>query len=217
MMRSFSGRLITVAKRLVDDTVPAEKLHAFMRWALQDLATAVKDGKIATDEQRLLSIVQAVGRLRERGFRDLPSFPVIPRSNPAGVTVEDDRLVSPVVHQGRIDHAVVEALMLMVDRHQSLNEFQSSQLETLLRHVEVRRQAGLIFRSVRSEMERWGSVAQISVLFSRFAMRERDFRFLNAALKLNDWIYRHGRDSKRNSGFLLALLEAEATLMEMTV
>jgi hypothetical protein len=46
-----------------------------------------------------------------------------------------------------------------------------------------------------------------------------DYRFLNTALKLNDWAYRYYRnrtDQPDNAQYVLAILEAEATLLEMT-
>jgi hypothetical protein len=60
----------------------------------------------------------------------------------------------------------------------------------------------------------------LSLVFSRHASTSQDVRYLNAAMKLNDWTFAYC--SKRSVNqvcqrFLLAALEAEATMLEMTV
>jgi hypothetical protein len=64
-------------------------------------------------------------------------------------------------------------------------------LESLLRHVEVRRRKALMqFTTSLSSTQKQMEKLDVIVLFARVAMRHQDFRFLNAALKLNDWCFR---------------------------
>jgi len=89
-------------------------------------------------------------------------------------------------------------------------------MEVLLRHVEVRRKAGLMLlpegRMDQGFLER----SQVAYLFSRAGMRWDDLRYLNAALKLNDWSFPHFRRAAVGSSttwwYLLALAGAEEAL-----
>ncbi|MBN2555536.1 MAG: hypothetical protein JXA97_06305 [Anaerolineales bacterium] len=88
-------------------------------------------------------------------------------------------------------------------------------MEVLLRHVEVRRKAGLMLlpegRLDQGFLER----SQVAYLFSRAGMRWNDLRFLNAALKLNDWSFPHFRRVAVDSSswwYILSLAGAEAAL-----
>lgn len=92
-------------------------------------------------------------------------------------------------------------------------------LEALLRHVEIQRRRSLATiqpdRGVEaSRMER----LDIAILLARAARRRSDPRFLNAALKLNDWAYRTYRRLPRQAStarYLLALAEQEVSLAEI--
>jgi hypothetical protein len=68
-------------------------------------------------------------------------------------------------------------------------------LEGLLRHVEVRRKACLSLRRAENPMDRWYEVHDTAILFARTALRLGDLRYLNAAMKLNDWALRVHRRS----------------------
>ncbi len=57
----------------------------------------------------------------------------------------------------------------------------------------------------------------IAILFARAARRRGDLRFLNAALKINDWAYsphRRIRPGPRRGRYLLSLAEQEMALAE---
>ena len=88
-------------------------------------------------------------------------------------------------------------------------------MEVLLRHIEVRRKAGLMLlpegRMDQGFLER----SQVAYLFSRAGVRWNDLRFLNAALKLNDWSFPYFRRAAVDSAawwYALSLAGAESAL-----
>ncbi len=67
-------------------------------------------------------------------------------------------------------------------------ELVTRNMEDLLRHVEIHRRNCLRFFSPAiPEEQRWMERLEICILFSRYARGHYDLRFLNAALKMNDY------------------------------
>jgi hypothetical protein len=92
-------------------------------------------------------------------------------------------------------------------------------LEKLLRHVEIKREKSLskFVRSLSPD-QIWIERCDVSILFSRVARRHHDLRFLNAALKMNEWYLRkigNSRSVEVTARFLLALAEQELSAGEM--
>ena len=92
-------------------------------------------------------------------------------------------------------------------------------MERLLRHVEVRRQNALRkFSPILSMEAQWLERCDISILFSRFARCRHDLRFLNAALKMNEWYLKETRRFNTDAvrvRLLLALTEQELSAKEL--
>lgn len=91
-------------------------------------------------------------------------------------------------------------------------------LERLLRHVEVERRGALTgYRNSKIDSTAvWMQRHDVSILFSRLARRRHDIRFLNAALKLNDWAYWSHRRRfvpARNARYVLAIFEQETSFL----
>lgn len=218
MIRRILGWALTIAKRLVDDTIPEKDLHAFLRKNLMDLDARIKSGEVSIDDPALGTIYEGVDRLRRQGFSDLPDFKLATTSSalikPEGMV----RLAEPILHQGIIAIGPLEKTLLQMEQNVALDESQHQNMEALLRHIEIRRQGGLVFNGQSSNHDRWLAVAVLSALFSRYAAGECDYRFLNSALKLNDWAFRYFRKRQDQPGglpYLRAVLELEATLLEM--
>ena len=99
------------------------------------------------------------------------------------------------------------------------NKFVIDSMEILLKHVEVKRKKTL--NSLPSETpysQTLIEVAALSLLFSRFAKRHTDLRFLNASFKINDWCF--SKFQKLECGkpiiyYLYALTEQERCAVEM--
>ena len=92
-------------------------------------------------------------------------------------------------------------------------------MENLLRHVEVkRRQALRKFSPILSIEAQCLERCDVSILFSRFARRRGDLRFLNAALKMNEWYLKEVRSLNMDMvqvRLLLALAEQELSAREL--
>ena len=219
MTRRCTLWLLSMAKRLVDDTVSEADLHAFMRQKLTHLDRALQSGATAFDADNLAPIFDCVDRLHRLGFTAFPEFnQPLARHREHPIEEAQDSSI-PVVSGGRIESGAVRELRYAVDREGLTSEVQVASLEALLRHIEVRRKAGLHFVDSNADKARWPTVCGISVVFSRHARQGRDYRYLNTALKLNDWAYRHYRSVRALQSslpFLQAVLEAETTLLEMT-
>jgi len=92
-------------------------------------------------------------------------------------------------------------------------------LESLLKHVETRREHCLeAFDSIVNENSIWLERLNIDLLFARIARRKKDPRFLNAALKLNDWYFSYFQRKAtlpEMVRFLLVLTEQELAFKEL--
>lgn len=91
------------------------------------------------------------------------------------------------------------------------------QLETLLRHVEVTRDQALSrFPMPLSAEELWLERLDVTLLFIRRASHTRDVRFMNAALKLNDYAFlsRQTRKSPVVAARLMRSLAEQEALMQ---
>jgi len=219
MIQRSIGWVLSLAMRQVDDSIAEAELHNFMRTGLQELAASVHAGDLVQKNQLVKDIFLAAGRLREHGLSGLAAIDeeLIPQvKKDAEPDSEGER---PVIKQGRIVSAEVEALLAKLGAESSTNSWQAAQMEALLRRVEIRRRGALQFELSLSAHERRIAIQNMSLLFTRFALIQHDYRYLNAALKLNDWSFRDHRNLRLGSGqlgYLRAVLEAEAALLEMT-
>lgn len=124
-----------------------------------------------------------------------------------------------VINQGIVANGTGVNLDLLDECSEDLKGFTAEVLESLLKHVEVKRKKALkTFSQDFSDGNMLLEGAAISILFSRAARRHMDLRFLNAALKINDWYYPKVRiavDGKTLIYYLLALTEQEISAVEL--
>jgi hypothetical protein len=100
-----------------------------------------------------------------------------------------------------------------------LRGFTNNSIESLLRYVEINRKKilALILKSHNIENDYLQWIA-ISILFSRTSRRQKDLRYLNTALKMNDMFFpemKNLQDGKPLVNFLLALTEQEISAAEL--
>jgi hypothetical protein len=218
MIHRILGWALSFAKRWVDDTVAEVELHTFLRKRLRDLIALHEPADSPARDPHLIRVFHATERLRALGLAGLPQIRALPALD-AWMDRSDSESSDPVLHKGSIAKDVVDSF-LAASRDEGLTSAgQKVQMERLLRHIEVHRQGALQFDKILTEDERWDAIHHVSLLCTLFARQEGDYRFLNAALKLNDWSYRHHRKKEYGVpllGYLEALLEAEIALMEMT-
>lgn len=124
-----------------------------------------------------------------------------------------------VINQGIIAKGAGDYLDTLDECRPDLKDFTAEALESLLRYVEVKRKNALnaFSRNVSAENKVLEGLA-ITILFSRAARRHTDLRFLNAALKMNDWYFPRLKTAfggKPLLHYLLALTEQEISAMEL--
>ena len=100
------------------------------------------------------------------------------------------------------------------------NTFVSACLESLLRHVEVKRKKSLTLTfPVITGSDLFIERQRVILLFCRAASRRKDYRLLNAVFKLNDWSLKAFNPKRQNPDELCsqtrALAAAEACAREM--
>jgi len=108
---------------------------------------------------------------------------------------------------------------LMLKKDFSNDPFFIDNLESLLKHVETRREKCLkTFDPPMDEKNSWLQRLDIDLLFTRMARSRGDPRFLNAALKMNDWYFSYFQSHATPlelARFLLGLVEQELTFKEL--
>ena len=219
MIQRSIGWVLSLAMRQVDDSTAEAELHNFMRTGLQELATSVRAGELVHKNQLVKDIFLAADRLRALGFSGLATIDEELIPYVAKEAEPDSKKERPVISHERIDSGAVVALLAKLGAESSTNSWQAAQMEALLRRVEIRRRGALQFELSLSAHERRIAIQNMSLLFTRFALIQHDYRYLNAALKLNDWSFKDHRNLRLGSGqlgYLRAALEAEAALLEMT-
>ncbi|MDP2964975.1 MAG: hypothetical protein Q8N39_02920 [Pelolinea sp.] len=124
-----------------------------------------------------------------------------------------------VINKGIIVNGASVYLDMLDKNSRDLKVFTSDAMESLLKHVEVKRKKALnAFSQDLSAENMLLEGLAISILFSHAARRHTDLRFLNAALKMNDWYYpklRIAVDGKPLIYYLLALTEQEICAVEL--
>ncbi len=124
-----------------------------------------------------------------------------------------------VINHGIIAKDTGVNLDLLDESGEDLKGLTSKLIESLLKHVEVKRKKAL--KAFSQDLSTENIILEglgISILFSRVARRHNDIRFLNTALKMNDWYYpiiNSEHNGKLLIFYLLALTEQEITVMEM--
>ena len=108
---------------------------------------------------------------------------------------------------------------LVLNEKNNQDSFVFDNMESLLKHVETRRERCLqIFEPMPDANSVWLERLNIDLLFARTARRKKDPRFLNAAMKLNDWYFSYLQRKATLPEivrFLLVLVEQELAFKEL--
>lgn len=126
---------------------------------------------------------------------------------------------SRVINQGIIAKDAGVSLDLLDKSGEDLKGFTSRAIESLLKLVETKRKKALkaFSPNLTTEVILYEGL-RISIMFSRVSRRNCDLRFLNTAIKMNDWYYpvfKSAHTGKLLMNYLLALTEQEITASEM--
>ena len=211
------GSLVEALATRIEKAHTQEQISRYARNAYRrlshDLETLEDDA--ADDVRRAARLLSLDSSTRHPTNADHPDASLEPAMQWLGALGDDPVVVHSVVRKdaGRmldvIDGSAPEAVRERIRVH----------LETLMRHVEVKREDCLsrFEPTVEDRTQRALQYLNVAILFSRRAKREMDIRFLNAALKLNDWaIYADfpQAGSVVDARLLLSVAEQESTFSE---
>ena len=211
----WTGGLLDLAKRILDDSQPVDRLHAFMQTSFKQIER--DGGPGAHPEAGYAYFLAAKLGLVQPGPEMQPPEPQIPSPsefNRWRENLNEGRVAGP---QGLAPGTGLMLLSLLENpRHEA--GFLESELERLLRRVEVKRQKALDSAEEHDRQAAWLERHAVAILFSRVARHTQDLRFLNAALKLNDWAYPAHRGLRSGPGlsrYLWSLAEQETSWKEL--
>jgi hypothetical protein len=203
----LAGSAMDIAKNLLDDSQPVERLHGFLQASLEqvDLSNTAK-----------VEAAYACHLASERGI--IRKSVEVPASHPDLPSRTEFEHWHQSLNDGRvIDRSGMapgtgRMLLSILDDPGQHMAFLHTELERLLRHVEIKRQAALELAGEYDTETQWLERHAVAILFSRTARHQDDLRYLNTALKLNDWAFpshRRLRSGAQLERYLWSLVEQE--------
>ncbi|MBT3670856.1 MAG: hypothetical protein HN547_11550 [Chloroflexi bacterium] len=211
--------MIKLGIKILDDTVPTEKLHHFLDKGIQNISQTTQSSMDGFNEKDLKKI-ELAKNLNE--FRKKPSFsPDINQFDfyigdleyeEVGDWIEVLPKKRVIGFKGFFPRTGEMMLWLIENKPNEYIRFFDSQIETLLRIIEIKKQKALVHNQTGYKQYLEPDRQLLSILLSRISRETKDIRFLNTALKMNDWsypFYRRENTSPDLINYLLAVAEAE--------
>jgi hypothetical protein len=206
--------IVRAAKNWLDDSQSVERLLAFLDQRLQQCAInkAAAGPEIAYAYQRAAEL--GLGSGMEKVVAPHPNLPSREQFEAWRQDLPRERVID------RTGLAPGTGLMLLsiLDAPGQHRSFLQTELERILRRVEVKRQLALHLPPNDASQNAWMEKHAIAILLSRAAHVFQDLRFLNAALKLNDWAFpSHHRlhQGPQVERYLWSLVEQETSWKAM--
>jgi len=224
LIRGWAAGILQLGERLLDDSVAPSELQKFLQTTILELNNLLENhpdkfpAAMIPELARVTKAADVLGlsvpethHLEEGSFVDnlsMEEISIWKESLPDG---------GVLTKQGLVHQTGIMLVRLLATQDSSNDSFVHGSLERLLRHVEVRRKACLQPHPPLSWSEKWIEKHDVAFLFSLHARESRDFRFLNGAMKLNDWgyrVYRRNVSLEHSLSFVRAVLEQELILAE---
>lgn len=223
-MRLFEKLLLSISNSLSEKFLRPRKIDAFIKKESSVLFRKIEKMSMEAfsdaDKESILRICQRLPKLRF----DL-ALPDLQGNTTKGISPEEcagwrAALADGwVIHKGILKSRSAEMLLGMLESSSTESTFLAENMELLLRHVEVKREKALLqYSEPLSIEEQWEERCTVVVLFCCYTNQKKDWRFLNAALKLTGWLWKEYRRPFSNFptlALLAALVEQEFTLREM--
>jgi len=222
--QTVAGPLFRWAARLLDESIPAAELRAFLARSLEQAERAFRSNQSLLPPPAPSELALACRLAAEAGIQANASTIPIQPTEAATVSsgelqkwlgsLPEGKLILPrgiPVGTGDLLLALLESDV------PEATALLPPMLESLLRHVETRRRDCLPLNAPGPVEARWMEKHAVAILFARASRRQRDLRFLNAAIKMNDWAYPGHRRlpvGPRLVRYLLALAEQERSASE---
>jgi hypothetical protein len=211
----------------LNENIPAQKLQSFLLVGFQRLIEEFsRSGLNALPPEALYDLANTQRLLTESGLlSDAPEFLMESSSeydiSAAAVGIwlaglKDQK----VIHKGILRANSGKCLdFLDKEGKPQYQLFVQDNLESLLRHAEVKRDQCFSQVFPKSTLDNlWLEKHDLAILFCRHSRRSGDLRMLNAAMKLNDWAFPINRKQPpgiRLARYLLALAEQERCVQEL--
>ena len=217
--------IIDLGTHMLDDHVPSENLRSFLTSGLDRATEHIKDNPSSIPAESVVEIILArelIERINMQLTSPINGLQAHPseKLNLDQITAWIERL--PKNRIVTSDWLILGSgdVLLWLNDHQPphLQGFFHENMERTLRHIEVKRKAALQMRTPSTTNVTWMERHAVAIVFCRYTRDTGDVRYLNAALKLNDWAYPSHRKlsiTSRLIRYLLALAEAEAAIREI--
>lgn len=211
--------LLNLGIKILDDSIPVKEIQEFLTVGLRKILITSKNYPNMFLESDLAKInlarnlVEASQSYSNTKDNEIEFFTLSSmKRDEVDFWIDElpkNRLIS---FKGLVPRGGGMMIWLYENRSSERNEFYEAQLERLLRTVEVRRKKALDHAELGAKQIQSADKHAIVILFCRIARERKDIRYLNAALKLNDWAFPAYRGIKTMpdlADYLLALAEAE--------
>jgi hypothetical protein len=223
-MRRLVASLLEWGEGLVDESLPAADIHAYLERALPSMAEAFQSRREGWTARMCSEYMHARDSVLSIGIgapaiaatvEPVGSF--LPEFRAAAGWLEglpEKRVVS---RTGIVSGAGSNLLSILLRGDERFYASLQENLERLLRQVEVRRQDALTVAGAGPEAQ-WIEKHDIAILFLEAARQFEDVRYFNAVLKLNDWAFKAHRAPRarpRTTRYIYALAEQEAAIGEL--
>ena len=220
LLAKLTTPLVNAAVEYLDKSISQERIRKFLQASL----TAGHKYYSQSPDHKLLAHLQefeqAYALGREIRLANLPTALRTNQENQAIQEIDPAKWIEALPKGRMVSAKGLTAssgsnLLILLGDDLGYEQLIGDNMERLLRHVEVKREQALQLDPPAPPKDTWMEKHAVSVAFSRWSRRHGDMRYLNAALKLNDWaLPSHARSafSPVLVRFLLALAEAEFTL-----
>jgi hypothetical protein len=221
---TVAGPLFRWAAGLLEESIPASELRAFLACSLERAEVAFRANQSLLPLPAPSELVLARRLATEAGVPVNPSATHLHPADTGSVSSDNLRKWLGSLAEGKLTPSkgiavgIGDILLALLDSDlPEAAAFLQPALESLLRHVETRRKDCLPLSPEGPVEAAWMEKHAVAILFARASRRRRDLRFLNAAMKMNDWAYPVHRRSPvgpRLVRYLLALAEQERSASE---
>jgi len=217
MIRKVLARLLESCAKHLDGFAQPEEIKTTILKGVSELRIPDNaDAKLQKEMDDLKALLRQMGWL-EGDETDLAEAHQSPRPDESWRALLDQERIFDT--QGWQAGSAGKLLCLLEESDPLVQQAIHRTMEALLRHVEVKRQKSLQkFQPPLTRPQQRLERHAISILFSRYARQKGDLRFLNAALKMNEWFAK--QDPRKTSMLekacrLRALAEQELSAREL--
>jgi hypothetical protein len=192
MIRKVLARLLGGCAKRMEGFMSPEEIKAMILKGVSELRIPDNaDAKLQKEMNDLKTLLRQLDWLKEDQI-DLAEAGTLPKPNESWrALLVQGRIFDK---QGWQAGSADKLLCLLEESDPSIQQAFHQTMEALLRHVEVKRQKSLRkFQLPLTRPQQRLERHAISILFSRYARQKSDLRFLNAALKMNEWFAQHDR------------------------